>query len=98
MAPLLVGLVRERHTLSGATATHAPLPRFARTVITRLGLDALTLRETSNGVRVDGPLGAIARFAPALEALFDEPGALGVTLASLLSGPRTPNLAPRGLA
>ncbi len=98
MSPLLVGLVSERYTLWGATATPALLHRVARTVITRLGLDALTLRETSNGVRIDGPLGAIARFAPALEALFDEPGALGVTLASLLSGPRTPNLAPRGLA
>jgi hypothetical protein len=66
-----------------------------------LGIDTLNLRETMSGLRIDGPLTAIARLTPALDRVFEEPGALGVILAGLLSGPRQQMIipgGPRGLA
>lgn len=97
MSPLSIGLVPERFEYWGVVADAALLMRVVAALVTRFGLgDKVTLRETPSGVRVDGALPAIARLAPSLGVIFDEPGALGVLLADLIGPPRTDVPEPGG--
>jgi hypothetical protein len=90
ISPLLVSPRRDPFVAWGLTGEVGELASVARVLARRMGyLDRLGLRETAQGLRVDGPLPVVARFAPALNALLQRPGALGLALAEAL------DLAPR---
>ncbi|MCC6625347.1 MAG: DUF1266 domain-containing protein [Deltaproteobacteria bacterium] len=89
LSPLHLPLCPEPLAHWGAPADVATLARLALHLADGLGLAArVAIREAAGGVRIDGPLPAIARLAPALEALFTELGALGLALAEVAQGPR----------
>ncbi len=90
ISPLLIAPRRDPFIAWGFTGEVAELASVARVLARRLGyLERLGLRETPQGLRVDGPLPVVARFAPALNALLQNPGALGLALAEALElGPR----------
>lgn len=85
ISPLLVSFRPEPFSAWGVTGDIGRLLAVARVLAKRLGyLERLGLRETPQGLRVDGPLPVVARFAPQLSALIASPSALGVALAETL--------------
>ena len=85
MSPLLVVLKPEPFEAWGVHADIGRLLAVARHLARRLGyLERLGLRETLQGLRIDGPLPIVARFAPQLSALIASPASLGLALAELL--------------
>jgi hypothetical protein len=85
ISPLLVAPRRDPFIAWGFSGEVAELASVARVLARRLGyLERLGLRDTPQGLRVDGPLPVVARFAPALNALLQHPGALGLALAEAL--------------
>ncbi len=88
ISPLLVAPRIEPFVAWGAVGDTHTLLSVARALAKRLGyLERLGLRETPQGLRVDGPLPVVARFAPALQALMTNPAALGLMLADALGAP-----------
>jgi len=99
MTPLLVAVRPEALEPWGVPPDPELTLRLALALVARLGLrDKLVVRTSGAGARIDGALPAVARFAPAFEALFVEPGALGIALAELGLGPRPEPRGPIGLA
>ncbi|MFO0745515.1 MAG: DUF1266 domain-containing protein [Myxococcota bacterium] len=85
ISPLLLVPKPEPFIAWGVRGDVACLARIARTLAKRLGYaEKLGLRETPQGLRVDGPLPVVARFASALHAVQAEAGALGAALAETL--------------
>lgn len=85
ISPLLLVPRSEPYIAWGDRGDVASLARIARAIAKRLGYtEKLGLRETREGLRVDGPLPVIARFASSLYALQAEAGALGAALAETL--------------
>lgn len=85
ISPLLVALKPEPFQAWGVAPDIARLLAVARLLARRLGyLERLGLREMPQGLRIDGPLPVVARFAPALSALLASPASLGLALSELL--------------
>lgn len=99
MTPLLVAARPEALAPWGVVPDPDLTTRLALALVARLGLrDKLVVRPSGAAARIDGALPAVARLAPAFEALFVEPGALGILLAELGLGPRPEPRGPIGLA
>lgn len=85
ISPLLVPFKVEPLEAWGVEPTIDKLLNIARNLSKRMGYaDRLGLRATSQGLRIDGPLPVVARFAPALSALLSEATSTGLALAEVL--------------